>query len=266
MEYSSFETADFAQLESLQPPNWGPLIPRFEEFIRSPRCHPIKLCDAERMIGVGTSICHEDSAWLACIIVHPDYRNRGLGREITQKLIEALDRTTYSTIYLDATEFGFPVYQKLGFEVEGWYSHRRLQGETPVFPEQKASSKFESQWEQAIFDLDKKYCNEDRSFLLKRHLETAKLVIENDVLQGYYLPGLGDGLIVAQTPQAGLLLLQERMLNFSYAVLPEEQQEAKALLEKHGFLEIRKSRRMYLGKKRVWNSNLLYNRISGQLG
>lgn len=266
MEYSAFGSNDFEKIEELQPPGWGLLTPRFEEFIRSPRCQPIKLCDAGRMIGLGTSIFHEDSAWLACIIIHPDYRNRGLGSQITQKLLNAIDREKYSTVFLDATEFGFPVYQKLGFELEGWYSHRRLQGEKIITEPQTGLTDFEPGYQQQLLDLDRQFCNENRPFILEQYLETAKLIVHETELQGFYLPDLGDGLIVAKNQEAGLHLLKERMRKFDYAVLPDVQTEAKAILETQGFKEVKKSRRMYLGKKRIWNKEMLYNRISGQLG
>jgi GNAT superfamily N-acetyltransferase len=60
------------------------------------------------------------------IIVHPDHRGRGYGKAITQALLDRIDRTRYRTVYLDATDMGFPVYQSLGFVEEVRYGHYSL--------------------------------------------------------------------------------------------------------------------------------------------
>lgn len=131
MKFEDFTLNDLDQLPSLEPPNWGSLTPRFLRFIQSEHCSPVKLTLDGHAIGVGTTIRHEDTAWLACIIVHPDHRNKGLGKLITEHLINSLDRNLYQSIYLIATELGYPVYKKLGFELEKEYVHLKSEEERP---------------------------------------------------------------------------------------------------------------------------------------
>jgi len=266
MNFSNFEIADFEQLENLQPPNWGALIPRFQEFMQSPKSHPIKLTMDEKLIGVGTTILHEDSAWLACIIIHEDHRNKGLGAMITKELIDKIDQQKHSTIFLDATEFGFPVYHKMGFQIEGFYTHLRLEGMKPSYYLNSNIFNFDPQWESQVLNLDLFCSNENRSFVLKKHLQKAKIYLVNQKVEGFYLPTLNDGLIIANNQDAGIALLKERMQDFNYAILPEENQAAIEILKAASFVEYRKSRRMYLSKKRQWQYQYIYNRISGQLG
>jgi len=120
---TEFLPGDLEQLPYLQPADWGDLMPRFRYFIDSPFCKPIKIEEQGQVIAIGASMFHKDTVWLACIVVHPDHRKKGLGATITQDLISDVDSNVYPTIYLDATDFGYPVYKKLGFEVETEYAH-----------------------------------------------------------------------------------------------------------------------------------------------
>src|SRR6476660_665890 len=117
MEIKDLENVDIDLLKALQPETWTDIRPYFYYYSASNFCRPLKICENAKVIAVGTNIQHQDSAWLAHIIVHPEYRNRGLGREMASALIDNLDTKRFSTIYLDATDMGYPVYRKLGFEV-----------------------------------------------------------------------------------------------------------------------------------------------------
>ncbi|MBN3759608.1 GNAT family N-acetyltransferase [Burkholderia sp. Ac-20365] len=68
---------------------------------------------------VGTALCWkygEDGASLGMVIVAPDQQGRGIGRELMERLLEALGpRTTV----LHATPAGQPLYEKLGFSAIG---------------------------------------------------------------------------------------------------------------------------------------------------
>ncbi|ACC75594.1 GNAT family N-acetyltransferase [Paraburkholderia phymatum] len=67
----------------------------------------------------GTALCWKygtGGASLGMVIVSPDQQGRGIGRELMERLLEALDaRTTV----LHATPAGQPLYQKLGFNAIG---------------------------------------------------------------------------------------------------------------------------------------------------
>src|SRR5689334_22721457 len=110
MKFTPFELQDLEHLPAVQPADWGDLRPRFKYFAETPFCHPIKGSVDGQMVAVGTTIYHADTVWLACIITHPQFRNMGLGKKMTEQLLESIDRDRYTTVYLDATELGFPVY------------------------------------------------------------------------------------------------------------------------------------------------------------
>ncbi|MCE7068531.1 GNAT family N-acetyltransferase [Dyadobacter sp. CY326] len=266
MRSSEFLYTDLDQLPAVQPPDWGNLIPRFEYFIKSPLCHPIKIMEGADLVAIGTSIMHADTVWLACIVVHPNHRKKGLGNEITVDLIANIDRTKFKTIYLDATEFGFPVYKKLGFELEAVYSHMHNNGNVVIHADSEHITDFDPKYLQQIFDVDRQVSGEDRSGVLSDFIRSAKLYVVDFKVEGFYIPGWGDAPIIAISEQAGAALIRRRAHDEKTAVLPSDNLFAIAVLNELNFFDYRTSRRMYLGEKREWSRTGIYNRISGQLG
>jgi hypothetical protein len=266
MQSEPFKYTDLKQLDEFSPPGWGDLVPRFSFFLQATFCQPIKLVINGQMVAIGTSIVHKDTAWLACIIVHPKHRNKGLGRLITKELTDDLQQRKFQTIYLDATDMGYPVYQKLGFEVETEYGH--LKPEKPLVPPTYPGTLFDfsKEYHPQILQLDEEISGEKREQTLLPHLQAAKLFLDNNQLQGFYLPTLDDGLIIATTTQAGIELMKCRLHHKAYAVLPVDNKPGIEFLKQTSLVQFRTSRRMRLGKPRKVLFEHIYNRISGQLG
>lgn len=266
MKFSTFDISDLQILIEFQPVDWGDLVPRFQYFIDSPCCHPIKLSNEEEAVGIGTSIFHEDTAWLACIIVHANHRNKGLGNFLTQKLIDDIDRSKYQTIYLDATDFGYPVYKKLGFEVETNYIHLRKEGATATSTISEKIIPFRAEFKENLLRLDAQISGEKRGGILSDFLNSASLYVHENEVQGFYIPDWGDGPVIAKNDVAGLELMKLRCHEKEVAILPSTNPIALNFLEEQGYVIYKTSKRMILGKKRAWKANGIYNRISGQLG
>lgn len=267
INFEVFTPQDFAYLPEFEPPQWGDLAPRFEYFLASDFCFPLKITLDNQMVAIGASIKHLDTAWLACIITHPEHRGKGLGYQITKKLIETIDRLHFQTIYLIATDLGFPVYQKLGFELEGEYSHlKRVVNENISNPSSNLILNFSEEYRQAIYNLDKLVSGENREAILAENIQWAKLYITGNQLLGFYMPSLGDGLIVAQSNEAGLALSTLRLETKNYAIVPNDNTLIINHLLENGFEKVLRSRRMFLGKKRPNQLHNLYHRINGQLG
>jgi N-acetylglutamate synthase-like GNAT family acetyltransferase len=267
MEFSPFVHTDLENLKEFEPPGWGDLVPRFERYLSAPVYNPVKLSQDGKMIAIGTSIFHKDTAWLATIIVHPEHRNNGFGKSITQYLLNNIDREIFQTIYLDATDSGFPVYRKLGFELETEYTHLKAGPEIVDFFVSDAISFYTEKYRQKIYELDHRVSGEDRSQLLSEHLlSTSIYTTEGNDLKGFYMPAFGEGLIVAENIIAGIELMKCRLISKQIAIFPAVNKQAMTFLSLHGFQQFRISRRMLLGRKRQWHPDKIYNRISGQLG
>src|SRR5690606_28369307 len=142
------------------------------------------------IVAIGASICHIDTAWLACIVVHRDYRGNGYGQAITRELINRLDARVFKTIYLDATEQGLIIYTKLGFSVEDEYIHfrnsaQKIHSLPPIHPNLRP---YQPKDFHQVFQLDYKATGEHRKAIMADWIKEAIVYEESGIVQGFYLP------------------------------------------------------------------------------
>jgi GNAT superfamily N-acetyltransferase len=55
-------------------------------------------------------------AWIHSLYVEPSFRRRGLGRQLTQTILEWCRRQGFEWVYLHASRQGRPLYESIGFE------------------------------------------------------------------------------------------------------------------------------------------------------
>ena len=266
MVIESVMPEDICNLSDLQPEGWDDIKPHFEFYVRSAFCDPIKLIFEGKLAGVGTSICHKNTAWLAHIIVNKYYRNKGFGYSITKSLVERLTAKRFRTVYLDATELGYPIYLKAGFTVETEYYH--FSGECSGIETHVSHSitSYKKKYLDEVLKLDRKISGEYRMQILKEHLNKANIYFYKDKVRGVYFPTLRDGLIIASTKKAGIELLKLLIKTRDYAAMPAENITAQEFLRENKYSLARTSKRMIFGKPRKWEPANLYSRISGGLG
>ena len=71
--------------------------------------------DKHKLIGAGRALADGvDSAYLCDIAIHPDYQGFGLGKAITQKLLDDVKGYNKILLFANIGKDGF--YEKLGFE------------------------------------------------------------------------------------------------------------------------------------------------------
>jgi GNAT superfamily N-acetyltransferase len=78
-----------------------------------------------RIVATTTVVCYERRlAWIGMVLTHPDFRRRGFARTLLTRAIDLAHECDVSTIKLDATDQGRPLYASLGFRdeqvVERW--------------------------------------------------------------------------------------------------------------------------------------------------
>jgi GNAT superfamily N-acetyltransferase len=266
MIIEEIQNQDIDQLNLLQPVDWADIRPYFYYYSSSSFCEPIKISDEKRIVAVGTLIKHQDTAWLAHLIVHSEYRNQGLGKLLSNALIKRANPEIFKTIYLDATDLGYPVYKKIGFEVEMDYIHfdgnlinLNLKNPERVIP-------FEEKYRNEVMELDKITSGENREIIFRDHLKSSLLYLSDGKVRGAYFPGFFDRYIMADLPEAGTELMKLRMHVKNTSKLPIKNQIGIDFLLENNYKEVRRSKRMILGLKREWKADYNYNRISGGLG
>lgn len=253
-------------LTELQPEGWPDIIPAFTFYLNSGFCFPIKVVIENKIAGIGAVIVHGDTAWLAHIIVHPEYRNRGIGRLITQALVESAYAKNCQTIYLIATDLGAPVYEKVGFITETEYIFFKDIHRGQKFEISLNITKYTNEYKMQIAKIDKQNSGEDRMFHLEQHLAGAYIYKQGNTVEGFYLPSFGEGLIVANTVSSGIELMKMRFSTREIAAFPVDNLSATEFMYQDNFKEYKSAKRMRLGKKKDWKAKNIYNRIGGNLG
>jgi len=256
---------DIKDILPLQPEGWQDIRPFFTAYSKSSFCFPIKVCLKKRIVGLGVAIKHDDVVWLAHIIVHPEYRKKGIGKHITAHLLQFSQQINCSRIYLIATALGAPVYKKVGFTTETaylFYKNIHINNHTPhqnIIPFTDAMLK-------EVAALDYQISGEKRITHLKMHLKNAVVFKKQDKIEGIYLPNFGEGLILAHSKLAGLALMKLRFQTHSEAVFPAENSVAIAFLRQHNLEPHSSAKRMLYGTKKNVQFQYIYNRIGGNLG
>ena len=261
------QLSDIDSLVWLQPPDWKEDIrPHFNYYYNSAFCDPVKFIREDKIVGVGTTFKHRNSAWLAHIIVHPEFRNRGIGKMITDSLVRSLDKRKYKTIYLIATELGYPVYLKSGFVPESEYAHFEFEPGNKKHDISPLIIPYEDKYKSEIFELDRVTSGEFREVMLNGSIQNSFIFLSNGKVSGAYFPKLGDGLIIADEPEAGIELMKFRLQSETDAIFPAENKAAFEFCCNIGANHVKNSKRMRLGKRRIRLPEYLYNRIGGQIG
>lgn len=266
MEFKKFEHSDIGSLSNLQPEDWGDITPAFQFYTTSEFCFPLKVIINNKIIGIGSAIIHKDVAWLGQIIVHQDFRNKGIGKKISQALVDLSKTLHCKTIYLIATDLGAPVYESIGFKTETQYLFFKEIKTGSQFSTSQFIKPFEEKYKEQVIAMDKRISGEDRLCHLEQHFSKGYIFKEGGKAGGYFLPTFGEGLIIANNPKAGIELMKFRFENKQNAILPVDNCDAINFLHDNNIKEYRSAKRMRLGAERVWQPTNIYNRIGGNLG
>ncbi|HVO79586.1 MAG TPA: GNAT family N-acetyltransferase [Terriglobales bacterium] len=209
-----------------------------------------------RLVGTSATIIYEGRfAWIGMVIVHPDYRGQGIGRNLLKRAVQYLDKQCVPCMKLDATPQGRPLYERFGFvseyEIERWMLKRA--GHTRAKVADGTAQDIED-----VIQLDRKIFGADRGALL-RSLALGEPEFTLVVRQGAEIAGyafgrhgaLADhlGPWMARNQDTAAMLVDEflrrsgREMVFADCLHPW----AVALLKAHGFEFSRPLTRMFRG-------------------
>ncbi|MFC6102273.1 GNAT family N-acetyltransferase [Olivibacter domesticus] len=117
-----------------------------------------------------------------------------------------------------------------------------------------------------ILSLDRETSSENRSILLDKYLHDSMMYLEDETVIGYYLPSLGDGLIIAKTPAARLALTKLHLRKQDCLIFPQDNINLVNFLSDNGHTATSSTKRMRLGASLPLKMKNIYNRIGGNLG
>ena len=269
LEIRELRLAELPILKEFAPPEWHSDVSAiFRRHFGQPYFHPIVAEWAGAIAGCANGLLNGEAGWLGNIIVLPEARGKGIGTALTQHLVEFFRAKGVKHQILIATSLGERVYRKLGFEiVSNYIFFSRQEGST--LPDAAAGVRpLKREDEEAVFALDKAVTGEIRHGCLRHYLEDAWVHAgASGQVDGYYLPALGAGLIIASNDEAGSALICHKLrLGAQTCVVPEGNKVAAEMLRSFGFVETARAPRMCLGPDVNWQPGRVYARGTGFCG
>lgn len=267
ISFEPITPADFDEIRRMEPKGWPDIIPDIELYVRSGHCKPVKTRIEGMIAGIGAAIFFRDTAWLAHVIVDERFRRRGIGARIVKELLRDVRSRSVKSCSLIATEMGKPVYMREGFRtVTDYVFMERMQPWSGEGGSAKVSA-FREEHRRGVCELDERISGERREWLLRGLLSDVLVFCENERVFGYYMPGFKEGLVFADTEDAGFELMRLRCAKTDKAVLPAENTVGIEFLKRNGFVETgQRAARMILGRDLDWRPANIYSRIGGNFG
>jgi GNAT superfamily N-acetyltransferase len=263
IQIRKLNSADLAWADSLRvAAGWNQTIEDWQIFL---------LLDSEgcfvaewhgRPAGTATTIRYgRELAWIGMLLVHPEFRRRGLGRALLGACLDYLHGCGVACVKLDATPAGSPLYESFGLRREWSLARWRREGDqAPIRVPSRNVQPCESELDESVLALDRRAFGVSRRNLLVqlRSRGITPMVVSDSrvAVGGYGLTRAGSqaqylGPVVARSPQKGealiLALLDRAGPGPVIWDLPDDNEAARRLAVRLGFKTERPLIRMFLG-------------------
>jgi len=226
--------------------------------------------------GTATTIVYGPAlAWIGMVLVHPDYRRRGVGRAMLEHCLEHLRKRGVRCIKLDATPAGKQVYDGLSFKDE--WTLTRWQHAGAAWPQAETDREIQDCRKVGdVESLDAFAFGVSRKRMLESLMKHSRCALacktETGDVTGYGLLREGSlasylGPVVAAAADAAVRLV-ERLLPRAiertiYWDIPDQNTAAVGLAKELGFTRERTLIRMYLGENTAPGDPLQQFAIAG---
>jgi GNAT superfamily N-acetyltransferase len=235
---------------------WNQTPADWQRFIElSPRGCLLGECEG-RPVATATTIAYgRELGWIGMMLVHPEFRRRGIARVLMQHSIEILQNAGVKSIKLDATPAGREVYLRIGFKDE--YTLTRYQADNRARNTTNSPIRtFKSGDLPKIIELDRAATGVCRESLLTRLISDSlkTLIHETDgEITGYGVlrPGFLAaylGPVVATNPTHAQQIACAVADGKIFCDLPDQNHAAAAWAKSQNFTPQRTLTRMYRGE------------------
>ncbi|MBY0398115.1 MAG: GNAT family N-acetyltransferase, partial [Thermoleophilia bacterium] len=278
-----------AATEAILRADWGDRRSWFEFATTQPECRPIVAALSGRVVGTGVGTVNGAVGWVGTILVDPTHRGAGLGRALTQAVIDGLEAAGCRTLILVATVQGLPLYERMGFELQTRYRILEAPGLDPGEPAARDPAAdghaagepagdgvrpFRAADLDAILALDRVATGEDRGHAIRRFAtpESTRVIEVDGELGGFVVRApWGGGATIAPDPAAAMRILQARRRAHGpggrvRVGLVEENAAGLALLEAAGLVPIWSAPRLIRGETLAWRPNWIWGQFNHAIG
>lgn len=260
----NFKKNDLSQIGFLQPEGWEDITFYFKFFEKVSFCFPVVAEIDNKIIGVANCLVNRGTGWISHIIVSDNHRKHGIGYKLTTHVMDILSENNCSSQFLIATKMGEGLYEKLGFRKSALYNF--YIGRQLNFPKNENIRSLNKSDLSRIYELDFNVSGEYREHMIKHFITNGYVYEENHSKEiiGYYLPDLGDGVVLALNDNAGIELLKvKHSLKKCMSVLPQENMAGNDFLKEQGFEFHNQAYRMIKGDEVDWKPQSVFCRIGG---
>ena len=259
---------------------WGVRREWLEFATTQPACIPIVAEAEERVVATGVGTANGPVGWIGTIFVAPEQRGRGLGRAITQAIIDRLDGAGCATLVLVATTEGRRLYERMGFEVQTRYRILEAPGlaDDPADAAGAGTSAvraFAPGDLASMAKLDRVATGEDRGHALARLAtsETARVLAGDDgAVRAFVVRApWGGGATVASSIEAALAIVAARRMiagpegRVRVGILAENRR-GQAALTRAGFRAQWSAPRMVRGAPLAWRPEMIWGQFNHAMG
>jgi GNAT superfamily N-acetyltransferase len=249
-----------------------------------PQCSPV-VADADgEIVGTGIGTLHGAVGWIGTIFVAKAWRGRGIGRALTQEVIDRLESGGARTLVLVATADGRRLYSTMSFDVQTRYQIFTAPG-LPVADRPSEAKRAEGDGAivrpyspadlDAVVALDGEGTGENRRHVIERFAapETSKVHIRPDgTVDGFVIRApWGGGATVARSIDAAAALIGERRRRsgpdgkVAVGILRDNEAGITAL-ESWGFAPSWSAPRMIRGEAITWHPEWIWGQFNHAIG
>lgn len=254
--------------------DWGDRRSWFEFATTQPESRPIVAEADGVLVGTGVGTVNGAVGWVGTIWVDPAHRGAGLGRALTEAVIDDLERAGCRTLLLVATDQGRLLYERMGFELQTRYRILEAPGLDADEPPDEAVRPFATGDLGAILALDRAATGEDRGHAIRRFAspEGTKVIAMDGQVRGYVIRApWGGGATVALDPADAMRILQARRHASGpggrvRVGLVEENAAGLAHLEAAGLLPIWSAPRLIRGEPLNWRPDRIWGQFNHAMG
>jgi GNAT superfamily N-acetyltransferase len=228
------------------------------------------------IIGTGVGTANGSVGWLGTIFIARAWRGRGLGRAMTQAIIDRLEAAGCRTFVLVATSEGRRLYERMGFEVQTRYRILEAVGLAATDASAPLPVRLFTPGDlEPMVALDRAGTGEDRHQLLAQLAtpEAARVTVDGDGrVEGFVIRApWGGGATVARSIGAALEIVRARRIVAGPAGrvrvgLLEENAEGLACVAALGFADRWSAPRMIRGEPFEWRPDWIWGQFNHAVG
>ncbi|MEZ0240863.1 MAG: GNAT family N-acetyltransferase [Chloroflexota bacterium] len=273
--------------------DWGDRRTWFEFATSHPESHPVVAIADGAIVGTGVGTASGSVGWVGTIWVAPERRGAGLGRALTQAVIDRLESVGCRSLLLVATAEGRRLYEKMGFDLQTTYrileapglaaagtAGTEAGGAEPGNDGTGAARSgevrpFREGDLHAMAALDATATGEDRAHLLRRFANPASTKVAvggAGIVRGFVVRApWGGGATIAVDDGTAMAILTARRVASGpegrvRVGLVAENRHGLAALESAGLHPIWTAPRMIRGEPLAWRPDWIWGQFNHALG